>query len=205
MHKSDCNRCVTPIPPPDAPLLAILRQSACLAVLGSGAQQDTTALLTMLPDSQVPCSYWEAMTQPDLWTPAMEMEWAVLKERGIFELVDVPPDAHVIESMWVFANKYDADGNIIRCKACLVTKGYTQIPGLDYNQTYASVIHLESFHIVSAIAASLGLHIWQVDIVAAFLYSMNKFTTYMHQPPGFVVPGEERKVLWVVKTLYGMM
>ena len=107
--------------------------------------------------------------------------------------------------MWVFANKYDADRNILRHKACLVAKGYTQIAGLDHDQTYASVVCLESFRIVAAIAASLGLHIWQVDIVTAFLYSTNKFTTYMHQPPGFVVLGEERKVLQVVKTLYGMM
>ena len=107
--------------------------------------------------------------------------------------------------MWVFANKYDADRNILRHKACLVAKGYTQIAGLDHDQTYASVVCLESFRIVTAIAASLGLHIWQVDIVTAFLYSTNKFTTYMHQPPGFVVLGEERKVLQVVKTLYGMM
>lgn len=89
---------VTPIPPPDAPPPTILRQSAHLAVLGSSApQQDTTALLTTLPDSQVPHSYWEAMTQPDLWMPAMETEWAVLKERGVFELVDAHTNVHVIE------------------------------------------------------------------------------------------------------------
>ena len=135
----------------------------------------------------------------------METEWDMLRDRGVFELVDVPPDTHVIDSMWVLANKYDADGKIIRCKARLVAKGYTQIPGLDYDQTYASVIHLESFRIVTAIAAALDLHIWQVDIVAAFLYSTNKFNTYMRQPPGFVALGEEKKVLQVVKTLYRMM
>jgi len=145
------------------------------------------------------------MTQPDLWRPPMEMEWEVLKERGVFELVDAPPDVHVIDSMWVYANKYDANGNIIRCKALLVTKGYTQIPGLDYDQMYASVIHLESFRIVATLAAALNLHIWQVNIIAAFLYSTNKFTMYMCQPPGFAIQGEKDKMLWVVKTLYGMM
>ena len=84
----------------------------------------------------------------------------------------------------------------------MVTKGYTQIPGLDYDQTYTSVIHLESFRII---ATTLNLHIWQVDIVAAFLYSMNRFTTYMCQPPGFAAPWEGDKVLQVVKTQSGMM
>ena len=135
----------------------------------------------------------------------METEWDVLRDRGMFELVDVPPDMHVIDSMWVFANKCDADSKIIRHKAHLVAKGYTQIPGLNYDQMYASIVRLESFHIVAAIAATLDLHIWQVDIITAFLYSTNKFNTYMHPPPGFVAPGEEIKVLWVVKTLYGMM
>lgn len=122
--------------PPTAP-----RRSTHLAVLGTGAPMPNTAVfLTTLPDSQIPRNYWEAMTRPDLWRPAMETEWAVLKERGVFELVDAPPDAHVIDSMWVYANKYNADGDIIRCKARLVAKGYTQIPGLDYDQTYASVL-----------------------------------------------------------------
>lgn len=123
----------------------------------------------------------------------------------MFKLVEAPTDAHVIDSMWVYANKYDTDGNIIKRKARLVAKGYTQIPGLDYNQTYTSVVHLESFRMVAAITPALGLHIWQVDIVATFLYSQNKFTTYMRQPPGFVTWGEDNKVLQVVKTLYGML
>ena len=107
--------------------------------------------------------------------------------------------------MWVYTNKYDANGNVIRRKACLVAKGFSQIPGLEYDQTYASVVRLKSFRMVAAIAASLGLHIWQVDIVSAFLYSPNKFPIYMHQPLGFVKPGEEGKVLAVDKSLYGMM
>ena len=93
--------------PQVAPAPIVPRRSARLAVLGTGASKPaTTVLLTTLPDSQVPQSYWEAMTQPELWRPAMEMEWDVLRDRGIFQLVDAPPDMHVINSMWVFANKY---------------------------------------------------------------------------------------------------
>lgn len=195
----------SPVAQPSAEL-APPRRSARLAVLGTGAPTPgTTVLLTTLPDSQIPRSYWEAMTRPELWRPPMETEWAVLNERGVFELVEAPPDARVIDSMWVYAHKYTADGDIARRKARLVAKGHTQIPGLDYDQTYASVVRLESFRMVAAIAAAHDLHIWQVDIVAAYLYSTNKFTTYMNQPPGFVARGEEDKVLRVIKTLYGMM
>ena len=135
----------------------------------------------------------------------METEWAVLAEREVFCLVDPPPGTHIIKSMWVYANKYDADGNVIQRKARLVAKGFLQIPGLKYDQTYASVVRLKSFRMVAAIAASLNLHLWQVDIVSTFLYSPNEFPIYMHQPLNFVKPGEEGKVLVVDKSLYGMM
>jgi hypothetical protein len=67
------------------------------------------------------------MTRPELWKPAMETEWSMLRERGVFKLVEAPPDAHVIDSMWVYTNKYNADGDIIKRKARLVAKGYAQI------------------------------------------------------------------------------
>jgi hypothetical protein len=116
-----------------------------------------------------------------------------LGERGVFKLVDAPPDTHVIDLMWVYANKYNANSDIVKHKARLVTKGYTQIPGLDYDQTYASVVRLESFLMVVSVATTLDLHIWQVDIITAYLYSTNKFTTYMRQPPGFVPGGRRTK------------
>ena len=65
---------------------------------------------------------------------------------------------HIIKSMWLYANKYDADGNVIQHKAHLIAKGFLQIPGLEYDQTYASVVHLKSFQMVAAIAASLNIY-----------------------------------------------
>ena len=87
----------------------------------------------------------------------MEAEWAVLKEREVFCLVDPPPGMHIINSMWVYANKYNVDGNVIWCKVHLVAKGFSQIPGLKYDQTYDSVVRLESFRMVAAITAALNL------------------------------------------------
>ena len=189
------------VPPPVLP-----RRSARLAAVGTGGPPpQTTTLMTGLPETYIPQNYKEVMARPDLWMLAMEAEWAILMERKVFRLIDPPPGAHVINLMWVYANKYDTDGNVIRHKARLVAKGFSQIPSLEYDQTYVSVVHLESFRMVAAIAASLSLHIWQVNIISAFLYSPNEFPIYMHQPSGFVKPGEEGKVLVVDKSLYGMM
>ena len=80
-------------------------------------------------ETYIPQNYKEAMARPDLWMPAMEAEWAILMERKVFHLIDPPPGAHVINSMWGYANKYDTDGNVIRHKAHLVAKSFSQIPG----------------------------------------------------------------------------
>jgi hypothetical protein len=105
----------------------------------------------------------------------------------------------------VFANKYDDARNVTAHKARLVAKGFTQVLGEDYDETYASVARLESVRLVCAIAASLGLHLWQVDFVSAFLNSDNVFEVYMEQPPGFEEGGDDDNVWLLLKTLYGTM
>ncbi|GLB45566.1 putative reverse transcriptase (RNA-dependent DNA polymerase) [Lyophyllum shimeji] len=159
-----------------------------------------------LTDDYVPRHYGEAMQRPDLWVPPMEAELAILQQRGVFKLVDassVPAGKKVIRCKWVYANKYDADGNIVRRKARLVAKGFSQVHGEDFDETYAAVVRLESIRMTIAIAAQLGMHLWQVDFVSAYLNSVLSHTVYMQVPPGF--RGGEGKVCLLLKTLYGMM
>jgi hypothetical protein len=84
-------------------------------------------------------------------------------------------------------------------------KGFLQIPGIDFTETYVVVVRLESFQMTAAIAAQWGLHIWQVGCVSAYLNSHLQHTVYMDLPPGLVVQGEELMVCLLDKTLYGMM
>ena len=133
----------------------------------------------------------------------MLKELAIMKEKEVFRTVPRPVGKNVVKSKWVYANKYNDKGHIVARKARLVAKGFTQILGEDYNETYASVARLESVRLVCAIAASLGLRLWQVDFVSAFLNSENTFEIYMEQPPGFDEGGD--KVWLLLKTLYGTM
>jgi len=135
----------------------------------------------------------------------MEEEMVTMERMQVFKLVPRPKDQHVVGSKWVYANKYNADGSITRRKARLVAQGFTQIPGLEFDQTYASVPRLESMRMIIAIAAHLDLHLWQIDFVSAYLNSKNKFLVYMEQPPGFVKEGEEDMVNIALKTIYGTM
>ena len=76
---------------------------------------------------------------------------------------------------------------------------------MEYDQTYASVARLELMRMAIAIAVHLGLHLWQIYFVSAYLNSNNKFLVYMEQLPGFVKPGKEDMVNIALKTIYGMM
>jgi len=97
----------------------------------------------------------------------------------------------VVKSKWVYANKYNDKGHIVARKAQLVAKDFMQILGEDYDETYTSVARLESVQLVCAITALLGLRLWQVDFVSAFLDSKNTFEIYIEQPLGFDEGGDK--------------
>jgi hypothetical protein len=170
------------------------------------AMANVTSVENAIDDNvTVPKNYLEAMAWPDLWFQPMVKELMVMREKEVYCLVPRPLGKNVVKSRWVFVNKYDDAGNIAACKARLVTKGFTQVLGKDYDETYASIACLESMHLVCAIAALAGLCLWQVDFVSAFLNSQNVFEVYMEQLPGFEEGGDSDYVWLLLKILYGMM
>jgi len=85
-----------------------------------------------------------------------------------------------------------------------VAKGFTQVLGENYDETYASIVQLESVQLICAIAISQRLKLWQIDFVLAFLNSDSAFKVYMKQPKGFEEGGDE--YVWKLKkTLYSTM
>ena len=154
----------------------------------------------------IPRSYKEAMTtDPARWMTAMETEIATLKAKHTWDLVEPPPGANVMDSMWVYDIKWDGQGNRIKDKARLVGKGYTQRFGVDYNETWAAAARLESIRMTAAIAAKLNLKLWRLDFVGAYLNSVTKEDIYMKQPEGFVEVGFENHVAKLIHTIYGTM
>ena len=104
---------------------------------------------------------------------------------------------------WVYANKFNMEGKVTCRKACLVAKGYSQVAGEDFDETYAAVVCLEYLQMSVAVAAETGLKIWQVDFVLAYLNSIPEHKVYMHLPLGF--PGGEGKLARLQKMIYGLM
>ncbi|KAJ3564398.1 hypothetical protein NP233_g8320 [Leucocoprinus birnbaumii] len=144
------------------------------------------------------------MMDPEAWWEPMVKEVNVMKARGVYVLVDRPVGKNVIGSKWVYAPKFDGDGALEGRKSRIVTMGYTQIQGVDFDETYAATARLESFRLILAIVALLDLVLWQLDFVAAYLNSNIDFDVYMEQPQGFVEGGGD-KVWKLQKTLYGTM
>ena len=81
-----------------------------------------------------------------------------------WDLVPLPNEKNPIGTKWIYKNKSDESGNIVKTKVRLVAKGYAQIEGVDFKETFAPVARLESIRILLAYASSMGIKLFQMDI-----------------------------------------
>ncbi|KAH9801961.1 retrovirus-related pol polyprotein from transposon RE2 [Citrus sinensis] len=139
-----------------------------------------------------------------LWLQAMAEELAALHQNKTWTLVPRPHDANVIGSKWVYKTKYREDGTIDRLKARLVAKGYTQVPSIDFDETFSPVIKPTTIRLVLALAISSKWLIKQLDVRNAFLHGQLKEIAYMEQPLGFTDQNLPDHVCLLHKSLYGL-
>jgi Reverse transcriptase (RNA-dependent DNA polymerase) len=158
----------------------------------------------LLPDE--PASYREAVksTHKDEWDDAMQEEMRSLSENHTWDLVDLPKDRKAVKCKWVYRIKFGADGKPNRFKARLVAKGFTQILGLDYDETFSPITRLDSIRILLALATLEDWEIHQIDVKTAFLNDDLDEEIYMQQPEGFIAAGQSGKVCRLHKALYGL-
>ena len=110
----------------------------------------------------------------------------------------------MIGTKWVFRNKQDQDGIVIRNKARLVAQGYTQVEGLDFGQTYAPVVRLEAIRILLAYACAHNIKLYQMDVKSAFFNGYINEKVYVEQPLGFKDDKNPDHVYKLKKALYGL-
>jgi len=150
-----------------------------------------------------PAGYEEAI-KDQKWQKAMKDELSMIKKNKTYEVVDRPKDRKIIGVKWVFRTKLNANGSINKHKARLFVKGYAQVFGVDYLNTFSPVARLDTIQLVLAIAAQNGWKVFQLDVKFAFLNGILHEEIYVEQPEGFMEQGEEEKVYLLKKALYGL-
>jgi hypothetical protein len=132
----------------------------------------------------------------------MDDEINSLTSMKTWEIVPRPEDRETIESKWVYRIKRTADGKIDRYKARLVVKGYTQVDGLDFNETYAPVTRLETIRLLFGLAVEKDWEIRQIDVKTAYLNGDLDEEIFMEPPEGLNIP--DGMVLRLCKAIYGL-
>jgi hypothetical protein len=115
---------------------------------------------------------------------AMQEELNNFKCNEVWSLVE-RSKKNVVCTKWVFHNKQDEHGVVTRNKARLVAKGYSQVKGLDFDETFVPVARLESIHMLLFYATHHNFKLYQMDVRCAFLNGTFKEEVYMEQPPSF--------------------
>ena len=153
-----------------------------------------------------PATYKQATMSPQTayWKTTMEEEYDSLMENHTWILVPPPPGRNIIQCKWVYRIKYTSTGTIDKYKARLVAKGYSQVHGLDYDETFSPVIKHDSVRVLFAIAAVLRMKMRQFDIGTAYLNNDLTTKIYMQQPEGFIHPKHPSHVCALLKSLYGL-
>ena len=134
----------------------------------------------------------------------MQEELAEFTMNKVWRLVPPPKGKTIIGTRWVYRNKMDEHGNVIRNKARLVAQGYRQEEGIDYDETFAPVARMEAIRIFLAFAAHKGFVVQQMDVKSAFLQGKIEEEVYVKQPPGFESSSHPNHVYVLDKALYGL-
>ncbi|GJW28491.1 retrotransposon protein, putative, ty1-copia subclass [Tanacetum coccineum] len=142
--------------------------------------------------------------ESDKWIDAMNAKIQSMMDNMVWVLVDLPPGCKTIGSKWIFKKKTDMDGIVHTYKACHVAKGYTQLYGVDYEETFSHVADIRAIRILISIAAYYDYEIWKMDIKTAFLNGYLDEDIYMVQPEGFLDPNHLRKVCKLQRSIYGL-
>lgn len=147
---------------------------------------------------------FESTSHNSEWMTAMKEEITALEQNQTWDLVPKPRDVKPISCKWVYKIKRRLDGSIDRYKAHLVARGFSQQYGLDYDETFSSVVKLTTVRVLLALAANKDWNLWQMDVKNAFLHGELDREIYMIQPMSFHNQNHPEYICKLQKALYGL-
>ncbi|RVX05262.1 Retrovirus-related Pol polyprotein from transposon TNT 1-94 [Vitis vinifera] len=157
-----------------------------------------------LEDDPISVSQVKQSSNSKKWIEAMKEEMKLMKDNGVWDLVELPEGVKPIDCKWVFKTKRDSKDNIVRYKARLVAKGFTQKKGIDYKKTFSSVLSNDSFRIIMALVAHYDLELHQMDFKIVFLNGNIDETIYMVQPKNFESNDSKQLVCRLKRSIYDL-
>jgi hypothetical protein len=172
----------------------------------TGLLASAAAERVFLDPTPEPTSVAQAMASPDHqhWLQAMLSELANLEGKGTWEEAVLPPGRKPITAKWVFKRKLDQYGKIAKYKARLVARGFSQVPGVDFEETYSPVSRLSSLRLLLTHVTAHDLCIKQADVEGAYLNGNLDVELYLSPPDGIVLNDTSCNVLRLKKSLYGL-
>ncbi|KAL8112473.1 hypothetical protein AgCh_019977 [Apium graveolens] len=157
----------------------------------------------MLMGKVEPTSYSRAATE-NSWQQAMKDEIDAVEKNHTWKLTELPAGKKAIGLKWVYKVKKDANGQVVKHKACIIAKGYIQQQGRDFDELFAPVTRLETVRLLLALAAKNSWEVHHLDVKSAFLNGEIQEEVYVTEPEGFMKKGNKQLVYRLVKALYGL-
>jgi len=160
---------------------------------------------TVQVDIRIPLTHKQVLKSPqrEHWLEAEAAEMESFRVNQVMEPCWVPKDRKALRTKWVYTAKYDTLGALKKYKARLVARGYEQIFGVDFDETFSPVTRLTSLRLLFALSAQLGLVTHQMDVKTAFLNAELEEETYIEIPEG-VTPKEPCDGFRLRRALYGL-
>jgi hypothetical protein len=180
------------IPLPKAPSKRVQKNHPESQIIGNkNAGVETRRKLTFDSEQAMlsmiePKSFKEASKSKN-WIKAMNEELDQIEKNQTWELVPRPKDKNVVGTKWIFKNKLNENGEIIKNKAILVCKGYSQVEGIDFEETFSPVARLEAIRMFLAFACFKNFKIYQMDVKSTFLNGTLEEEVYVEKPEGFML------------------
>ena len=199
-----------PLSLPDPPPHVSSRRNS--SRIGRGTSQkalenivNSSAFTVTLPDRD-PQSRKEAMSSDDKeqWLEGEAVELCDIQKRGVWKLVPKFAGIKVLKNRFVYKRKRHPDNTIYQRKVRLVVKGFAQVKGVDYEDTFASMITHQSIKVLFFLMTQYKMIFWKIDIRTFFLYGECLEEVYMEQPEGYADAKFPDYVCKLLKTLYGM-
>lgn len=152
-------------------------------------------------EQREPSSVSEALSSSS-WKRAMDAEFQALQRNKTWELVPRPNNQKLVDSKWVFKIKYNTDSSIHKHKVRLVAKGFQQVPGVDFGETFSPMVKATTVRLILTLAVTFGWPVQQLDVNNTFLNDYLQEVVFMRQPEGFEDPTKPSHVCKLVKALY---